>query len=644
LNLLRVPELSRAETTQNDDCESVVSEAEVFHDTIEIPFSEPQSACFPFRGTIETSLSEPRGIRLPAAHDRVDIVSSLPESLDQSLGLELASPEGGLEPVPSDADEYAMPEILVPAQDQGLYPSFSREPFPEAFSWPLSRLQLLLQVGSKTPADNFQQASLTGWIGGIWGLLRKRRPMVQEIDLEHGNWTEMGYESEPAPKTEAGNEWAWDLPLTPELPCYEVNALTGQGFVDPLDGPFGRYSDHLEPLLPTAKNGFPTNNSDTVALERMLKNIFGLSRFDSNSCAQMHRTYLIQLNLKVFSTLSNLPASRKCWPKPLTYLVQHLIVIQSIRPPMSISDFLFHHSAEFTRDIPRRSLSRKGNGDFPNNIDQTYRALPYEWVVFALESFLLLDFSVILNRNDDGFLHSHALADPVEHLIRALIPMGVAINKLDGQKIASLDLSAALLSKWQGLQFVWTDHISEHLLVDRDRHPNVVQIYSNVAFCYLHAVADKDSGLDKAGFRFYLRILIEVAHSYRLLFGSDEESKRIFAAIGPESEGFADIFQLDPMSTRPKDLYFVATDFPVYGERLLVLRELLQPRGLKGLWRDRRNSLGWWTFWYLTLINSRCVAVRLTELCRALVLFGCVSVVFGIVQSFFSAVQAFRSK
>jgi hypothetical protein len=36
--------------------------------------------------------------------------------------------------------------------------------------------------------------------------------------------------------------------------------------------------------------------------------------------------------------------------------------------------------------------------------------------------------------------------------------------------------------------------------------------------------------------------------------------------------------------------------------------------------------------------------VRLTELCRALVLFGCVSVVFGIVQSFFSAVQAFRSK
>ncbi|KAF8244944.1 hypothetical protein K440DRAFT_426836 [Wilcoxina mikolae CBS 423.85] len=336
-----------------------------------------------------------------------------------------------------------------------------------------------------------------------------------------------------------------------------------------------------------------------IVRERMLKNIFGPCRFDSHSCAHMQRAYLIQLNLKVFSTLSNLPASRQCWPKPLTYLVQHLNVIPLIRPRMSITDFLLHHSAEFTRGIPRRSLSRKRNGDFPNNIVQTYQALPYEWVIFALEAFLMLDFSLILeHRVNDRFLHLPALADPVEQLIRALLPGSARIDKLDGEKIAPTDLSAALLSGWEGLQFDWTNEISQHLVVDRDRH--VVRVYSNVAFCYLHAAAGEDSGLHKAGFRFYLRILIEVAHSYRLLFGGDDESRNIFATMGPDTEGFVDIFRLDPTGTCSKDLYFVATDFPVYGERLLVLKELLQPRGLKGLWIDRRNSLGWWTFWYLT--------------------------------------------
>ncbi|KAF8244943.1 hypothetical protein K440DRAFT_635586 [Wilcoxina mikolae CBS 423.85] len=183
-------EPTRTQTIQNDDCESVVSDADldVFQDTVESLFSELRSAPF------------------PADHGLADVVSSPPESLVQSLGLELASPEGGLEPVPSDADQYAMPEALPRAQDQGLYPSFSREPFPETLSWPLSRLQSLLLVGRGTRADGFRQASSAGWFGGIWSLLRRRRPAVQEIDLEYGIWTEMAYESEPGPKPREGSE------------------------------------------------------------------------------------------------------------------------------------------------------------------------------------------------------------------------------------------------------------------------------------------------------------------------------------------------------------------------------------------------------------------------------------------------------
>jgi hypothetical protein len=62
----------------------------------------------------------------------------------------------------------------------------------------------------------------------------------------------------------------------------------------------------------------------------------------------------------------------------------------------------------------------------------------------------------------------------------------------------------------------------------------------------------------------------------------------------------------------------------VYGDRLLALKALLRPTGIRGLWKDKRDSLQWYTFW-------------------AVVILGCFSAVMAFLQLGLSAVQAWAS-
>ena len=125
-------------------------------------------------------------------------------------------------------------------------------------------------------------------------------------------------------------------------------------------------------------------------------------------------------------------------------------------------------------------------------------------------------------------------------------------------------------------------------------------------------------------------MLTEVTDSYRLLFGGgvNDRSRRIFSSLdfAGRSPGYFDIFspqsRLD--SIEPKFLYNSAEDFPVFGERLLELRSLLKPKGLRGLWRDTRDSLQWYTFW-------------------ALVIIGGVGLLLGLIQAALAIVQAYAS-
>ena len=74
-----------------------------------------------------------------------------------------------------------------------------------------------------------------------------------------------------------------------------------------------------------------------------------------------------------------------------------------------------------------------------------------------------------------------------------------------------------------------------------------------------------------------------------------------------------------------RELYRLSRDFPVLRQRIAVLQAHLmnlKPRGWREIWKDRRDSVQWYTFW-------------------AVIAFGGVSVFLGVLQTIFAAIQAF---
>ena len=102
----------------------------------------------------------------------------------------------------------------------------------------------------------------------------------------------------------------------------------------------------------------------------------------------------------------------------------------------------------------------------------------------------------------------------------------------------------------------------------------------------------------------------------------------MFSTLDPKgrSPGYFNIFSLNERSNsvNPKLVYNLGEDFPVFGDRLVELKSLLKPKGLKGLWRDTRDTLQWYTFWAVAII-------------------GAVSLSLGVVQMALGAVQAYAS-
>jgi len=49
------------------------------------------------------------------------------------------------------------------------------------------------------------------------------------------------------------------------------------------------------------------------------------------------------------------------------------------------------------------------------------------------------------------------------------------------------------------------------------------------------------------------------------------------------------------------------SQFPIYADRLRELRTYMdsqQPTGLRALWKDRRNSNTYYTFWFVTIFGT----------------------------------------
>jgi hypothetical protein len=392
----------------------------------------------------------------------------------QSYGPEVAVPEPGIEALPSESPLYAMPEVAQPGHSQ--------EPLPEALS----------------SAEHLYEAYLRGVFGSFyaesdpscprassqrgtrfWRLLGRRRVPAPEADLESGLPTD----GDVPPQTPAvdglSTPWMWSPSSTTnthQLPAY---AELGDSANDPFD-PFERGVFPPAATVPGRLPfeflrgfiGAPAILADGVGGDKhphLLDVILGPQQGDEirdnghnyRGIRDMQRSYLRQLDLRVSRRCRPETAREPAWPKPLDYLVGHLqLVSRSFRQSYSITAFLLLHSDQFSARLPRRSGPRKEENEYPNKIEGSHRALPYEFVVFALESWFMLDLSPVVDR------HQGDSSDRIEDLLRLLLPAHGGGECLQQRRIAPGELTAAQLRDWKKMKFVWTSDITEHLVAD----------------------------------------------------------------------------------------------------------------------------------------------------------------------------------
>ena len=125
--------------------------------------------------------------------------------------------------------------------------------------------------------------------------------------------------------------------------------------------------------------------------------------------------------------------------------------------------------------------------------------------------------------------------------------------------------------------------------------------------------------------------LHEVLLSYRLLFGQSKQSRQYFRQVC-KPEAFEDIPPEghDPLlsllcgrksidfdtNRDERDVYRLARHFPMLRFRIAVLEKHLassKPRGWKELWRDKRDSAQWVTFWAVIIIGGIGVILSLCQ-------------------------------
>ena len=131
--------------------------------------------------------------------------------------------------------------------------------------------------------------------------------------------------------------------------------------------------------------------------------------------------------------------------------------------------------------------------------------------------------------------------------------------------------------------------------------------------------AEPDEALQWASESDVSDLLRETLLSYRLLFGQSKEGRKLFRSSNPFEDIPAEAHDLLLTSLcgrksfdssafgEEKGTYRVARDFPMLRCRLATLKRQLsisKPRGWKELWRDKRDSAHWFTFWAVIIIGG----------------------------------------
>jgi hypothetical protein len=129
------------------------------------------------------------------------------------------------------------------------------------------------------------------------------------------------------------------------------------------------------------------------------------------------------------------------------------------------------------------------------------------------------------------------------------------------------------------------------------------------------------------------QLLHEILLSYRLLFGQDKKSRRLFQSMEVfKGESYEDYLLAElcdsktlalPTLCKEREFYRLSRDFPILRSRIAVLQQQmtnLKPRGWREIWNDKRDSAQWYTFW-------------------AVIVFGGSGIVLAFIQTVLQALQ-----
>ncbi len=215
--------------------------------------------------------------------------------------------------------------------------------------------------------------------------------------------------------------------------------------------------------------------------------------------------------------------------------------------------------------------------------------------------------------------------------------------------VASRDVNAYVLAGVCGVKFRWVDCLSCHLELDGES--NALYLYRYPSFCVsalrqqnvkngqrsaIHSCAfDGTAPANWADEDDVTELLEEILLSYRLIFGQDQRSRRLFKKLRPfdgvPREGQDRLLpelcgrkRFDcGIALDEQEEYDVVGDFSHLRSRIVRLSgyaSTKKPRSLRQLWVDNRDSAAWLTFW-------------------AVLVFGALGILLALVQTVFQILQ-----
>ena len=259
---------------------------------------------------------------------------------------------------------------------------------------------------------------------------------------------------------------------------------------------------------------------------------------------------------------------------------------------------------------------------------------------------------------------------PLEQLIMGfgiLLPSVQATLRDPGDEIEPISefsgsaswrsMNAYLLFTVAGVKFRWIDVLTHHL--EYDKKERVLYLYRFPSFCLLNIPSATDDeakthnfssiyaccGREQSGSKFWASrsdvkdLLRETILSYRFLFGQHPQSRQLYKRLVPFGSAFEAaqdslLHELCGQKTceltemEERDDYDLRHDFPLYYSRLMRLRRLLtnsKARTWAQLWRDKRDSAQWLTFWLLLIFGGLGVIFGFLQVVLQIVQLGTIS-------------------